>query len=85
MKTLFIVSTLVTSSLSFAYAHKSINRSKNQVIVKFKNAKHAEEFMSFMDGQGEQTAATWMSHNLPELDKMPKYDFENNIIDYSKK
>jgi len=84
MKTLLL--TILISAASFAAPLKAKMKtsSKNEVIVKFKNAEEANEFMSYMDGQGEQDMSTWMSHNLPELDRMPDYDFEKLIIDYTK-
>ena len=61
-----------------------LNVSSKEVTVKFKNAGEAEEFMRYMCGQGEQDMGLWMSHNLPELDRLPKYDYEKNLIDYTK-
>ena len=76
MKT-FLLTLTIASQLAFA-------STKNEVVVKFKSAAEAEEFMSYMSGQGEQDMGNWMSHNLPELDRLPQYDFEKFLIDYTK-
>lgn len=58
--------------------------SKETVVqVKFKNAQHAEHFMTWMSEQGEQDMYVWMEEAEPELAKMPTYDNEQLVIDYS--
>ncbi len=54
------------------------------VVVKFNSKEEAKEFMAWMSGQGEQDMSYWMEVNQPSLDKIPEYDRENLVIDFTK-
>jgi len=83
MKKFFLITSLLASQLIFAHSTKVL-ASNNEVIIKFKNAKEAQQYMTYMIEQGEQDVGNSMAHMYPELDKIPEYDFEKQLIDYSK-
>jgi hypothetical protein len=83
MRTIFSA-VLLTLVASFSVTSWSRAETKESTVqVKFKNAKHAEHFMTWMSEQGEQDMYVWMEEAEPELAKMPIYDDKKLVIDYS--
>ena len=55
---------------------------ENAVTVKFSSNAMAKQFMSWMDGSGEQCFPEWYEeHDLTA--PMPRYDYKKFTIDYT--